>query len=102
MFMAASVPLSLRQLRCTQGNRLEVPFQFPYTDCMKNMNTTETKIKHYIIVDRYKGTVSILDLNDEDAVENLNWFMENGEKSEGEGGYITWDGEEAMLIQVPA
>jgi hypothetical protein len=71
----------------------------PYTDRMKNKNT---EIKHYIEVNRYDGTVSILDLNDEDAVENLNWFMENGEKSEGEGGYITWDGEESMIIQVPA
>jgi hypothetical protein len=83
-------------------NKLEVPFQFPYTDCMKNKNTTETKIKHYIIVDRYEGTVSILDLNDEDDVENIKFFKENGQKSVGQGGYITWDGEEAMLIQVPA
>ena len=66
---------------------------------MKNKNT---EIKHYIEVNRYDGTVSIIDLNDEDAVENLNWFKENGEKSEGEGGYITWDGEESMIIQVPA
>ena len=34
--MAASALLSLRQLRCTQGNRLEVPFKFQYTDRMKN------------------------------------------------------------------
>ena len=68
----------------------------------QHMNNTNTKIKHYIEVNRYDGTVSILDLNDEDAVENLNWFMENGKKSEGEGGYITWDGEESMIIQVPA
>ena len=60
------------------------------------------KIKHYIEVDRYEGTVRILDLNDEDDVENLAYFKENGKKSEGEGGYITWDGEESMIIQVPA
>jgi len=60
------------------------------------------KIKHYIEVDRYEGTVRILDLNDEDDVENLAYFKENGKKSEGEGGYITWDSEESMIIQVPA
>ena len=69
---------------------------------MKNKNTTETKIKHYIIVDRYEGTVRILNLNDEDDVEAIEYFKENGDEAVGDGGYITWDGEEAMLIQVPA
>jgi NADH:ubiquinone oxidoreductase subunit F (NADH-binding) len=68
---------------------------------MKNKNNDQ-EIKHYIEVDRYEGTVRILDLTDEDEVENLEYFKENGKKSVGEGGYITWDGEESMIIQVPA
>ena len=61
--MAVSAPLSQIQLRCTQGNRLEGPFKFQYTDRMKIKNTVDEIIKTrtYTIEHLDHGTLVYVD-----------------------------------------
>jgi hypothetical protein len=70
-------------------SRLAVPFKFQYTDRMKN--------KKYLMVDRYNGTATFITLEEGETIEMITEGME-----EQEGDVRSWDGEEHIIIELPA
>jgi hypothetical protein len=67
-----------------------------------NEDVTSQLHSKYILVDRSNGEVLPVDLNDDEQVELVKDYIENSEPVHGDGGYISYDSEEYILIRLPA
>ena len=79
------------------GNKLEVPFKFPYTERMKN--------KKYLIVDLYTGKTSNFDLHEameDEGAETPEEFFGPLKKVVSKDGYTSYHAEEVLFIELPA
>jgi hypothetical protein len=55
------------------------------------------KNKKYLMVDRYNGTATFITLEEGETIEMITEGME-----EQEGDVRSWDGEEHIIIELPA
>lgn len=80
------------------ANKLEVPFEFLYTDCMKN--------KKYLYISKYDGSTSFLNMEElaEDGIDSIEEFINAGGDhfNEVSGVYRSWNGEETIIVELPA
>jgi hypothetical protein len=77
--------------------RLEVPFEFPYTDRMKN--------KKYLEVDLYTGKTSNFNLQEameDEGSETPEEFFQGMKKVTSKDGYTSYHAEEVLFIELPA